>query len=479
MKRPREDLLDIGPPLKKTLLAKRQAGSIDMNPGTSVAATNSDLLPDSAGILALTPEMLLDRKMTPRVSCTDLTEKARVNIGQKTNVGRVNQRLMHDIIRNSHPTSETRSITTECETIVVERRGSNGDVQHRTIKLMCSPDVPDNIIMNKQYLKFSLHKILDNAFKFTESGNITSSVRIDARRKMLEVSVEDTGCGITVESQQHLFEAHFQQDSAINRARDGLGLSLFNAKAQVRKYLGGDIVLERSSTFGRDKGSGFLMRLPMTIHQIDGHPAYFIGPSDLRTGVSTSILPELTAAPPLSTSSIPGTDRLCLSPSAASGTSKSSKKRRAYNPQLAKSYPLNFLVAEDNDIIRAIAISSLKKLGYDSKNITIAVDGVEAVNRYEASLSTPTQPRYTAILMDIWMPRVDGYEASRRIMKLAQQHGETTTIMAVTADITESCVERAKAAGMSGFLAKPYMLLDLECLIVDNFPHMGKPATET
>jgi len=71
--------------------------------------------------------------------------------------------------------------------------------------------------------------------------------------------------------------------------------------------------------------------------------------------------------------------------------------------------------------------------------------------------------------MDIWMPNMDGYEATTKIMDIAKAYGETTKIIAVTADITGDSVERAKAAGMQGFLAKPYKVLDIEHLIVDNF----------
>jgi len=145
------------------------------------------------------------------------------------------------------------------------------------------------------------------------------------------------------------------------------------------------------------------------------------------------------------------------------------RRRVAFNPQLAKEYPLNILIAEDNAINRNVAIGSLNKLGYSNQNITLAFDGLEAVNKYEASLSPPPAQRFDAILMDIWMPNMDGYEATTKIMEIAKAHGETTKIIAVTADITSDSVDRAKAAGMQGFLAKPYKVLDIEHLIIEHF----------
>jgi len=145
------------------------------------------------------------------------------------------------------------------------------------------------------------------------------------------------------------------------------------------------------------------------------------------------------------------------------------RRRVAFNPQLAKEYPLNILIAEDNAINRNVAIGSLNKLGYSNQNITLAFDGLEAVNKYKASLSSPPEQRFDAILMDIWMPNMDGYEATTKIMEIAKAHGETTKIIAVTADITSDSVDRAKAAGMQGFLAKPYKVLDIEHLIIEHF----------
>jgi CheY-like chemotaxis protein len=148
---------------------------------------------------------------------------------------------------------------------------------------------------------------------------------------------------------------------------------------------------------------------------------------------------------------------------------ESPRKRAAFNPNLAKEYPLNILIAEDNPTNRNVAIGSLNKLGYSKENITVAFDGQEAVNKYEDSLSLPSAQRFNAILMDIWMPNMDGYEATAKIIELAMMNGENTTVVAVTADITEDSVQRAKEVGMRGFIAKPYKVLDIEHLIMEHF----------
>lgn len=80
-----------------------------------------------------------------------------------------------------------------------------------------------------------------------------------------------------------------------------------------------------------------------------------------------------------------------------------------------------------------------------------------------------TQTRFTIHLTKISRPNMDGYQATTKIMDLARRNGETTTIIAVTADITGECIERAKEVGMQRFLAKPYKVCDIENLIKEQF----------
>lgn len=381
--------------------------------------------------------------------------------------------LLHEALRSSHPTSELHKETALCETVEVRSIGSSGEVQDKTVHLEIESDVPEIMITEEQQLQFALQKIVDNAIKFTDIGSITITIKMGRNSQVIEIWVVDTGCGIAEESKSNLFKPHFQEDSSTSRSRDGLGLSLFNAKAHVRKNLGGDVTLERSATEGPSKGSEFLIRLPISVLEAEsvaplvGTPPPAIHPicracpcNDTKPFLNSSkpTSPELAAKSP--THAPTPQIRIQKEPSC---------KRIAFNPNLAKDYPLNILIAEDNAINRNVAIGSLNKLGYSNDNITLAYDGVEAVRQYEASLSKPPEQRFNAILMDIWMPNMDGYGATLKIMDLSVEHGQSTTIVAVTADITAECLDRAKAAGMQGFLAKPYKVLDMERLIMEHF----------
>ncbi len=459
-----------GPPLKRMFEITKAEIMHSYCPG-SEEYTSASTKPTIYGVSGTEPILL-----TPATSDVDTSaEKERLDPKHITSAvlspthRRVITRefmrsLVYEALRNGRPTSEVHEETALGEQIHVKSIGSRGQIQERTIHLEIGPDVPEVIITEEQHLQFALQKLVDNAIKFTEHGSIRITVKIARSLQVVEIWVVDTGCGISEESKTNLFTPHFQEDASISRSRDGLGLSLFNAKAHVRKNLGGDVTLERSCTHGPLKGSEFLIRLPISALETGKANTPLVGTPPPAGYESPRLSPfpepsawtDSTPIPPgLTTRQIP--------------TKSTPNKLVAFNPKLAQEYPLNILIAEDNAINRNVAIGSLNKLGYSNQSITLAFDGLEAVKLYKASLERPPANRFTVILMDIWMPNLDGYGATAKILELAREHSEPTKIIAVTADITEDSVDRAKAAGMQGFLAKPYKVMDIERLIVEHF----------
>jgi CheY-like chemotaxis protein len=154
----------------------------------------------------------------------------------------------------------------------------------------------------------------------------------------------------------------------------------------------------------------------------------------------------------------------------------------SYDRNLAKKHPLTILVAEDNRINRKLLVNMLGKLGYN--DILEAFDGGEAVRLMKENLSTskpakkgksksppPTKP-VDVVLMDLWMPEMDGYEATERILDMFDKREGPIdhpgpTVLAVTADVTDEAISRAHRVGMEGYMTKPYKLMDLERLIVE------------
>ena len=123
----------------------------------------------------------------------------------------------------------------------------------------------------------------------------------------------------------------------------------------------------------------------------------------------------------------------------------------------------------------------LSKFGYS--NVHEAHDGAEAVRQMSIDRRTRNEKPIDVVLMDLWMPTMDGYEATQRILAIdRERRGQTisrdadeekgrrkpgVTILAVSADVTDSALERASEVGMEGFMTKPYKLMDLERLIVE------------
>jgi CheY-like chemotaxis protein len=507
-KRRRSEEIDFhpGPPLK------RLTGMAGVGPRRVSAPLShaSDIVAESADVARRgsdsCPSQVLDGAATIEYTSRRSSEAespTRSTAITSQNSGNIVTReflsaLVNDSTHNIHLVHKTRTQTEFGEMFQISTAGPRNQLRDLAIHIIVEPDVPDTIVAEEQHLQFALQKVVDNAIKFTESGTIRIAVSMARNAQLVEIGVSDTGCGITEESKAHLFKPHFQEDASISRAKDGLGLSLFNAKAHVRKNLGGDLTLERSATEGPNKGSEFLIRLPTS------GPLEYSRPNTPRMGTPVPVsysgsrqgspqVPAMRALPPAPTSvptprreslvagkSVPTPRRDSLNPPNSAATTRResltstpqasrSRKQPGFNPNLAKILPLNIMVAEDNAINRKLLVTYLKKLGFPKDRVVQAFDGVEAVQQYKMSLSRPPDKRIDVILMDLWMPNMDGYEATTKIYEIAEEHGENLAVMAVTADITSDSFERATEVGMQGFLTKPYTLLDIENMLLQHF----------
>jgi CheY-like chemotaxis protein len=111
------------------------------------------------------------------------------------------------------------------------------------------------------------------------------------------------------------------------------------------------------------------------------------------------------------------------------------------------------LLAEDNDVNALLAVRALEKLG---ALVDWAKDGAEALDFAEAALADE-RPAYDLVLMDVRMPRLDGFSATRRIREHEARRGlSPCRIVALTASMLRGDEEAGRAAGFDGFLAKPF-----------------------
>ena len=271
-------------------------------------------------------------------------------------------------------------------------------------RMECDPATPDLLRGDPYRLEQVLLNLLANAVKFTEDGEIRLSVAPaaapTAERIVLEFQVSDTGIGLATEQIAALFQPFTQADTSTTRRFGGVGLGLSICKCLV-ELMGG-------SLGGRgepDKGSTF------------GFTASF--------GPARSLVP---APQPI-----------------ASVAADLQSLRGA-----------RVLVVEDNLINLQITQLVLAQAGI---KVTTAANGREAVAEVEQSAEM-----FDLVLMDIQMPEMDGYEATRLIRR--QWSAEELPIIAMTAHALPTEQEKCRNAGMNDHLSKPFDVLDLHDKLV-------------
>ena len=311
--------------------------------------------------------------------------------------------------------------------------------ESKNLKLNCrlDPLIPRNVEGDAVRLRQILVNFISNALKFTEKGEVTLHVRRAAEHEnrdlrgadkvCLEFIVQDTGIGIPAGKIGNLFERFEQVDNSNTRQYGGTGLGLAITQQLVELMEG---TVEVESSLG--KGSTF------------------------------RCLVYLNA---------------CNPPGQKQGDSKSSLKK-SYGEMVADEFrpdPLSgrILLVEDDRINQLVARRPLELLGLE---IDVAEDG-------EAALEALNRRAYDLILMDIHMPRVDGYEATRRIRKRERSRERESPsevpIIALTADALPADREACLAAGMTDFLAKPLKREELVASVRKWLPDAAERASLT
>jgi hypothetical protein len=249
--------------------------------------------------------------------------------------------------------------------------------------------VPERVTTDPDRLRQILVNLIGNAIKFTERGHVVLRVRrVEA---MLHFAVVDTGNGISPSQQQRLFQPFSQLDDSAARRHGGTGLGLVISR-RFATMLGGDLVVD--SEPGR--GSTFLLTLPCQV-------------------------------------AVAGEERATTAEdSATTGTIPTLRGR--------------VLLVEDGPDNQRLIGHLLRRAGLE---VEIAANGRMAVDRLGGNALD--EPRIDLVLMDMQMPELDGYEATRHL----RATGLRTPIVALTAHATVHDREVCIAAGCDDYLTKP------------------------
>ncbi|MCL1848369.1 MAG: ATP-binding protein [Clostridiales bacterium] len=279
--------------------------------------------------------------------------------------------------------------------------------KRQTLTVNIDPSIPQTLIGDDQRLAQVITNLLGNASKFTnEQGFIhleAISIETNEGYTTIQVSVKDSGIGISKEQQERLFQAFQQAESSTTRQFGGTGLGLSISK-NIIDMMGGEIWVE--SELGVGSLFAFTVRLRMGDNGIMGGDG---------AGAGTM------AKPFRQEDTLPDT------------TGRYAGKR--------------ILLAEDVEINREIVRAILEPTGLE---IDCAVNGTEALRLI---IEAPTA--YDMILMDVQMPEMDGYDATRAIRALDIPGAKTIPIIAMTANVFREDIEQCLAAGMNGHIGKP------------------------
>ena len=267
----------------------------------------------------------------------------------------------------------------------------------------------EHILTDVTKVKEIFVNILSNAMKYTPSGgsvmiNVDELPCSEPGYMIVRTRVSDTGIGMSQEYLTNIFEAFTREQNTTRSKIAGTGLGMSIVKKYV-DLLGGTINVE--SELG--KGSTFTVTLK---HRI-ADESYYVKKYIEESETGSEILEGR-----------------------------------------------NILLAEDNDLNAEIAEAILENAGLKIERVE---DGIQCVNRIE---KMPADT-YDMILMDIQMPKMDGYKATQAIRNLSDKDKASIPIIAMTANAFEEDKRDAIAAGMNGHIAKPIQIDKLLSMLME------------
>ncbi|MBQ8279465.1 MAG: response regulator [Roseburia sp.] len=267
-------------------------------------------------------------------------------------------------------------------------------MDEKQIDFSVSVDIIDEMVLgDAMRIKQIVVNLVSNAMKYTKPGGKVSlhylqTEHTDDGFAHFEITIKDTGIGMSEEYQHHLFEAFERERSATVSGIQGTGLGLAISK-QLTDLMGGTLTC--NSKLG--VGTEFILRFKVP-----------------TVGYDVPVKNEL------------------------SDISVFKNKR--------------ILLVEDNELNREIAVDMLEELGFVVEE---ANDGSVAIEKIQQA----EQGYFDIILMDIQMPYMDGYQATRTIRMLPDKELASIPIIAMTANAFEEDREKALSAGMNAYLSKP------------------------
>lgn len=282
---------------------------------------------------------------------------------------------------------------------VIELLGEQVSRKGLCVGTRCEDSVPDTVRTDPVRLRQILINLVGNAIKFTDTGRVDVNISTShsASGQRLSISVEDTGIGIPESVIPGLFSPFTQADPSMSRRRSGTGLGLCISRSMAQ-LLGGDI----------------------TVKSVSGHGSVFT----LHLADSASQTTDATG---------PRADL-------ASGPGSAEHETRALTGR-------KVLLVEDGEDNQRLITHHLSTL--QGADVTLARNGLESIEIFRRAHEAGRP--FELVLMDMQMPEMDGFTATR----LIKREGCQTPIIALTANAMAGDRERCIESGCDDFVSKP------------------------
>ncbi len=279
---------------------------------------------------------------------------------------------------------------------IVETENPGAARKGLSLRAVVEGPFPKSVVTDALRLRQIVINLVGNALKFTEVGGVTLRARVELgerpNSRTLKVTVEDTGVGIPPEQMEVIFKPFGQVDASTTRRYGGVGLGLAISR-RLAHLLGGEITAE--SQAGR--GTTIMLRLPLCQRsEDDAGELAAAGESALFSG------------PPLD--------------------------------------GMRILLVEDFADTQAIIRHFLQVAGAE---VCVADNGALGVQEVLKNVETNTP--FDVVLIDMMMPVMDGYQATRML----REHGVETPIIALTAHAMSKDAEKCRIAGCDSYVSKP------------------------
>ncbi len=350
--------------------------------------------------------------MTDLMQDTDLNQEQTTYVSTIKNSGKALMTILNDILDYSKLEAQRISLESIPFNLgdiiegVVRILEPGASQKNLTLRYDIASEIEQHLIGDPGRIRQVLLNLTGNAIKFTEKGSIEiRAILLDSGddQQSIRVEVTDTGIGIAEDAVNKLFDSFTQADESTTRKYGGTGLGLAISR-KIIETMNGQIGV--TSDIGKGSQFWFEITLPVA--------------DDLTltlTNIDNSISNNATVA--------------CDATGAQ----------------------LRVLVVDDVPVNILVARNMLEKMGFQ---VSEAKNGVEAVDNF-------LHNRYDVVLMDLQMPEMDGFEATRQIR--SQSKGADIPIVAITAATQDEDRKMAIEVGMDAYINKPFVASQLqECL---------------